>query len=457
MVKLVVFDLDGVLVNSRDLHYKSLNLALNEVDSNLIIPYPEHLAVYDGLPTKNKLEILTNKGKLDQSLHHQVWKSKQHYTQQLIQEIQVDPVKVDMIKRLKADGFTIYCASNSVFKTMTVLLSNIGVLEHIDYFLASEDVARPKPHPDIYYKCLTRAGVKPTDALIVEDSPIGRAAAFATGAHVLEVDSVESVTYNFVRQFIDGLLPQPEKPLKWQGAVTVVIPMAGRGSRFEAQGYAFPKPLIDVNNRPMIQVVVDNLRLANARFVFIVQRKHLETYCLNRLLNLIAPQCQIVVAEEVTQGAACTLLLAEKHIDNDSPLLIANSDQYLEWDPNSFMYSLSHPDIDAGISVFNSTHPKWSFAKLGPDGFVSEVAEKKPISNIATTGIYYWKHGRDFIHYAKQMISKNIRVKGEFYVCPIFNEAIGDGKKIKVVYCTKMWGLGTPEDLTAYLSKYKRS
>ena len=119
------------------------------------------------------------------------------------------------------------------------------------------------------------------------------------------------------------------------------------------------------------------------------------------------------------------------------------------------MYAFTADSIDGGIITFESTHPKWSFAKLGQDGFVSEVAEKNPISNLATVGIYYWSHGSDYVKYAEQMIQKNIRVNNEFYVCPVFNEAIGDGKKIRVKNIDRMWGLGTPEDLRHYLEHHK--
>ena len=135
---------------------------------------------------------------------------------------------------------------------------------------------------------------------------------------------------------------------------------------------------------------------------------------------------------------------------------MANSDQFVEWDSNEFMYSMIGDTIDAGILTFKSNHPKWSFVKLNEDGFVSEVAEKNPISDIATVGIYYWAKGSDYVKYAEQMINRNIRVNNEFYVCPVFNEAIADKKEIRVFNIDKMWGLGTPEDLDYYLKNYKK-
>ena len=236
--------------------------------------------------------------------------------------------------------------------------------------------------------------------------------------------------------------------------MNVLIPMAGAGSRFEKAGYTFPKPLIDVQGKPMIQIVADNINI-DARHIFIVQKSHYEKYNLENTLKAIVKNCEIIQVDGVTEGAACTTLLAKELINNDEPLLMANSDQFIEWDSNKFMYSMIGDTIDAGILTFESTHPKWSYAKLDDSGFVSEVAEKNPISNLATVGIYYWNKGSDYVKYAEQMIKKDIRVNNEFYVCPVFNEAIADNKKIKIFNIDKMWGLGTPEDLNYFLESQR--
>lgn len=229
--------------------------------------------------------------------------------------------------------------------------------------------------------------------------------------------------------------------------------MAGAGSRFQKAGYTFPKPLIEVHHKPMIQVVVENLDFQDQKHIFICQKSHYDQYALKYLLNLIRPECEIVIVSELTQGAACTTLLAEHLIDNDEPLLISNSDQFLEWDSSDFIKTAVDRGLDGSIVTFTATHPKWSFAKVNDQGFVTEVAEKKPISDVATCGIYYWRKGSDYVKYAKQMMRKNIRVNNEFYVCPVFNEAIKDGKQIGIYPIDKMWGLGTPEDLNNYLKK----
>jgi dTDP-glucose pyrophosphorylase len=209
-----------------------------------------------------------------------------------------------------------------------------------------------------------------------------------------------------------------------------------------------------VHGKPMIQVVIDNLKV-DANFIFIVQKEHREKYNLDSMLSLLAPGCKIVDVDKVTDGAACTVLLGKEFINNDEPLVIANSDQFIEWSSLDFFYKMNEQNLDAGIVSFKSTHPKWSYAKTDDNGFVLEVAEKKTISDIATVGIYYWKKGSDFVKYAEQMIHKNIRVNNEFYVCPVFNEAILDGLKIKTFDVPKMWGLGTPEDLDYFLENNK--
>ena len=461
MIKLIVFDLDGVLVEARDFHYEALNRALASFDEKYIISREEHLSTYDGLNTSKKLWLLSQSKGLSLDIHKEVWQKKQKFTHDIIKE-KIHPYRHErlyyMLKELKNNGYKIYCASNSIRSSLKLMLLKAGYLEHIDEYFSNEDVKSPKPHSEIYLKCMLKAGVNPKECLVVEDSHIGRKAAHESGAHVLGVQGLEDVTSENISQAIHKANDTNEvkmfKP-KWQGGnMNVLIPMAGAGTRFEKAGYTFPKPLIEVNGKPMIQTVVENLNI-DAKHIFIVQKSHYEQYNLKHLLSLISPGCDIIKVEGVTEGAACTTLLAKNFINNGEPLLIANSDQFVEWDSNEFLYSMQADRVDAGILTFESVHPKWSFAKLDKDGFVNEVAEKKPISNNATVGIYYWSKGSDYVKYAEQMIELDKRVNNEFYVCPIFNEAIADNKKIKIFPIEKMWGLGTPEDLKRFVKEYK--
>ena len=230
--------------------------------------------------------------------------------------------------------------------------------------------------------------------------------------------------------------------------------MAGEGSRFTKEGYTFPKPLIDVEGKPMIQKVVENLDFIS-EYIFLVRKSHLETYpglkdTLSRITN---NNLKIVDIDRLTEGAACTALLAKEFIDCDEDLLIANADQFIEYEQENFKMLKNLTDVDSIVWCFNAVHPKWSFVKTNARGFITEVAEKRPISNIATCGIYWYRRGSDFVKYAEQMVANDVRVNGEFYIAPTYNELINDGKSLIPFYVHKMWGLGTPADLKNYLNR----
>lgn len=456
MNKLVIFDLDGVIIDSRELHFDALNEALRKVDEKFVITKEEHLSTYDGLNTTRKLQLLSQTKELPTEKFDRIWKDKQEATFKLIPSAPRNRSINHIIEQLKSRGWKIAVASNSIRETIRIALNSANILQHIDYIVSNEDVFNPKPFPEMYWKCMIALKSLPKNTIIVEDSHIGREGALNSGAHLYPVKDAYELNSNKFMEMIDDFERQNKtKNVPWRNKkMNVLIPMAGAGSRFAQAGYTFPKPLIEVNGKPMIQVVVENLNV-DAHFIFLVQKEHYEKYNLKQLLNLIAPGCDIIQVNGLTEGAACTTLLAKELINNDEPLLMANSDQFVEWNSNECLYAFTADNIDGGIVTFKATHPKWSFAKLGEDGFVSEVAEKNPISDNATVGIYFWKHGNDFVRYAEQMIQKNIRTNNEFYVCPVFNEAIQDGKKIRVKEIEKMWGLGTPEDLHYFLEHHK--
>ncbi|MDD4931806.1 MAG: HAD-IA family hydrolase [Candidatus Colwellbacteria bacterium] len=456
-IKSIYFDLDGTLVDTKHFHFISLNRALESIDKRFVISREEHISTYDGLSTTQKLKILSEKG-LDSNLHNRIWELKQKYTNELIDELHFDDRLISMLKTLKEMGYTLYVVSNAIYTTVKNTLLRKGFMPYIDYFASNDDVASPKPHPEIYQKCLIRNKIYPSECLAIEDSPIGRESAFSAGCHLLSVNNPDDLTLEKILVTLKDLDHlSPRKMIKNTTKMNVIIPMSGNGSRFKIANYTFPKPLIEVHGKPMIQVVVDNLNCDpnTCKFIYIVQESHYTEYNLKYLLNLITPGCEIVRTNGITEGSTCSVLLAREFIDNDTPLLMANSDQFLEWNNHEFIYGMVSSGVDGGISTFTATHPKWSFAKVDGDGFVTEVAEKKPISDIATTGIYYWKRGSDFVKYADQMISKNIRTNGEFYICPVFNEAISDGKKIRISHCKNFHGIGTPEDLVYFLENYK--
>ena len=445
---LVIFDLDGVLVDSKAIHFDALNNALESLSSEYIISKDEQEKVYEGLPTKAKLNLLNKNKGLPEDRFDSIWSMKQEITSKMFSGISEDKELSRLIKMIKDAGINTAVASNSISKTVFDCLKSLGVIDLIDYVVSNEDVKNPKPHPEMYWKAMSHFGVISEDTVIFEDSLIGKLAAKDSKANLIEIKNRSDLDESKILQAIEIL--SSIKNTWTDSSMNVLIPMAGLGSRFADAGYSFPKPLIEVDGKPMIQSVVESLGI-KAKYTYIVQKDHYEKYNLGYLLNLITPDCNIVQVDGITEGAASTCLLAKQHIDNDSPLIMANSDQIVDWNSRQFIYDLMIKNADGGIATFTSTHPKWSYAKTNKDGLVLEVAEKKPISNVATVGIYYWKKGSEFVKYSEQMIKKNIRVNNEFYTCPVFNEAIEDGKMIYSLPVKKMWGVGTPEDLENYL------
>jgi HAD superfamily hydrolase (TIGR01509 family) len=452
ITKLIIFDLDGVLVEAKNIHYEALNKALGEY----AISWNEHLSTYDGLKTSQKLDMLTTEKGLPVEDHKRIWSDKQKFTLEALSNLEIDSNLLNTIARLSSEGYRIACCSNSIRKTVLTVLAKLGLIEFMDLIISNEDVLNSKPHPEMYWQAISKMGCLPEETLIVEDSPYGLLAAARSKSYIIRVKNPQEVTYKNITNKINEIQMGNKQTIPaWRDEnLNVIIPMAGAGSRFQAAGYTFPKPIIDVMGKPMIQLVVESLNV-KANFIYIVQKEHREKYNLDALLGLITPNCKIVEVDGLTEGAACTLLLAKEHINNKNPILISNSDQYIEWDSNEFFYKMNESDADGGIVTFKATHPKWSFAKLNKSNNITEVAEKKPISDNATAGFYYWKKGSDFVDYAEQMIEKNIRVNSEFYTCPVYNEAIQDKKIIKNFKIEKMWGLGTPEDLDYYIKNHK--
>jgi dTDP-glucose pyrophosphorylase len=239
-----------------------------------------------------------------------------------------------------------------------------------------------------------------------------------------------------------------------QPPLTIVVPMAGRGSRFADAGFTDPKPLIPVRGAPMIKLVIDNLRPTRPhRFVFVCQREHVADYGLERLLGQWAPGCAIVQLDGVTEGAACSVLAADAWLD-DSPLMIANADQYLDVAIDHYLDRMA--GADGLIMTMTASDPKWSFVAVDGQGMVTAVAEKVPISDEATAGVYNFARGRDFAEAAREMIARDVRVNGEFYVGPVYNMLIEKGAKIAIhnigSEANGMYGLGVPSDLALFLS-----
>lgn len=236
--------------------------------------------------------------------------------------------------------------------------------------------------------------------------------------------------------------------------LNIVVPMAGRGSRFSDAGYKDPKPLIKVKGKEMIRLVIGNLKpVCEHRFIFMCLQEHIKNYNVDRKLKEWCPGCIVIPVKEVTEGAACTVLLSEEYINTDDPLMIANSDQWVDIDINKYLDA--GKDTDGLIMTMKANDPKWSFVRFDTNKQVCEVVEKQVVSDEATVGIYNFTHGKDYVKYAHKMIEQDLRVNGEFYVAPVYNQMIADKGKIAIYNIgtdiNGMYGLGIPDDLNKFL------
>lgn len=241
--------------------------------------------------------------------------------------------------------------------------------------------------------------------------------------------------------------------------MNIVIPMAGEGSRFKKAGYSKPKPFIDVDGKCMIERVMDNLNYPDAHYILIARPEHIEQE--KALVEEIENQynATFITVNQLTEGTACTVLFARSLINNDAPLLIANSDQIVDSEVRDFIDDCFERNLDGSILCFEDKelNPKWSFAKVDDQMLVTEVKEKEAISKYATVGIYLFSKGSTFVDSAVDMIVRNDRVNNEFYTCPVYNYSILSGKKIGIhlIESEQMHGTGTPADLDLYLSFLK--
>ncbi len=237
----------------------------------------------------------------------------------------------------------------------------------------------------------------------------------------------------------------------------VIIPMAGKASRFQERGYTFPKPLLEIGNESMIEVVLKNLAPPSpARFTFVCRKEHVTQFYLGDMLRLIAPDSRVLALEQETAGALCSVLLAMDEVAPDDEVLVANGDQFIAGGLASFYSACRQREIDGCILTFTATHPRWSFAKTDDRGRVMSVAEKRPISKQATAGIYYFRRAADLMAAAEKMMLKGLTTNGQFFVCPVYNEMILLGQEIATHHLPDgaMHSLGTPEDYELFLKEH---
>jgi dTDP-glucose pyrophosphorylase len=238
----------------------------------------------------------------------------------------------------------------------------------------------------------------------------------------------------------------------------ILILMAGSSESFRTAGYPYPKPLIEIAGKPLVQHILESIASLCApenKVIVAVRKEENAKYHITQVVHLLDPSAIVLEIPGQPAGAACSAMLAIDLIDNAEPLVVINGDQVINVDFSNIMSDFKTRCLDGGIIVFRDVHPRWSFVKSGEDGLVIEAAEKRPISNLATAGFYYFKEGRDFVSSVKAMILKGAVVNGSYFICPVYNEMILKNQKIGTFLIEKKQyvSLATPHACEQYESK----
>lgn len=438
VIKLIIFDLDGTLVETRELHQRALNHALVKHQQS---PIPEdELYKYEALSTREKLDAyLVHES---EEMKQMIWKEKQLETRHLLEHsLDFNPSIFQCIRMLKVDGYKLALASNCIRSSVLWMLNKLSIDSYFDVIVSSDDVKYNKPHTDMYQRCMDVCHTTLDETLILEDSELGRRAIQQFGSYGMFIHHPSDVSYSNIKTYI--------RMIELKTRRVIVIPMAGEGSRFHSFS-SRPKPGIDVcihgRRQPMVAHVVDNLLYDKEHvfFVFILRKKAHEEF--------IPPGIHYTtfITHEKTRGALETVMYARPLLNSPHwGIMIANSDQWIEWNPSldQLLSGFDQAKNEGGILTFPSSDPKFSYALTDPQGNVLQVAEKTVISNHASVGIYLFKHGDLFVSLASQMIERNELTRGEFYVCPLYNKYIEQGYPVYAFPCGEMFCLGTPEDL----------
>jgi dTDP-glucose pyrophosphorylase len=237
--------------------------------------------------------------------------------------------------------------------------------------------------------------------------------------------------------------------------INVLVLMSGPSDPFKEAGFSYPKNLVEIAGKPLLQRVLGSLSSLSrigARFFCVIREDENLQFHTGAVIRLLMPNANIIEVKGATAGAACSALLAIEHIGQDTPLVVVNGDQIIASDVCARVVDFQSRRLDGGVIVFEDLHPRWSFVKCDNFGHVLEAAEKRPISKYATAGFYYFARGDDFVAGASAMIAKNAHVGGNFYVCPVYNELILNQKTIGVslIQRSEYHSLTNPASVATY-------
>ena len=452
VVNAVVFDLDGTLVETRDLHKEALNEALRSVaGAAFVISEDEHQAEYDGLSTAQKLKKLNTAKNLNPELNKAIWARKQELTDAMVSKtVKPDERIVHVIRELKRLGYPVGIASNCIRSSVDLILKCLGIYDLVDLSVSNDDVEFAKPAPDIYLKAAACFGIAPDELLVVEDAPFGWQSALLAGARLLRVTSPADVTVPRLLNAISELNNSTDP-------VVVVVPLAGPIPNVHtvAGVRGLHPALYDVRGLASIEHAISSIvsRRHPMEFVFVLMGDSISDGLLLKAAQWLPTR--IVRLQTPTRGALESVLAAENCIRPGAPLLISDGSHVVEWLPGQDIDALLDArGCTAAVTVTRSEDTRWSYANVDSDGCISSVQEKTRISNTALTGLYMWRNGADFIRDAREAVRLGPRVRGLMYVAPVLNYAVSRHERVRATSVAASHSLRTHAEAAAYASRH---
>jgi HAD superfamily hydrolase (TIGR01509 family) len=449
-IKAIFFDLDGVLVDSKRLHFETFRDALQKVRPDLELSWTTHEAQMDGLSTKLKLKALVDQGKLLSYEAEKVLELKQRLTdERLPKAIQPRDSLLVLLNTLRNRGLRLFCCSNSIQRTVSKSLTLLGISSVFEKVYSNEDVPNPKPSPDIYLLALQESGLQASEVLILEDSNYGKQAAYASGAHVLEIEDVQDVTHSLLRETLYSLekvgrvVPRSLRSVK-PISYNIVVPLDD--DFVSMKSHRAPNCFQEVCGKPFLHWIVQSLIPKDTptdhyelRFHFVFRSSRITSMMTDKLFWDVSPNIYYFEHRSLvpTLSLLQCLLLAEEQINSGDPVLIVNPAVWVDWSPDSFYRALLNPEYD-GVLLTTDAGSATASVQVSSEFAVLGFSDSRDASPYRLAGIYGWRFGSDFVHYATQILGKYPKGASDGYVWPAYREALPDGKAFRVKGCRRI-------------------
>lgn len=453
--KALIFDLDGVLIESKDLHYQTFNQAIAEVaGEKYLLEYEEHLALYDGLSTRQKLAKMSLLKQLPIETHDKIFSRKQELSSGAFASLPINQNVAITLQKLKAAGFCLGVASNCIRSSIFLLLKRIGILNEIDLILSNEDVSKAKPDGEIYAKAASCFGCLPSEVIAIEDSKKGFEAVRRAGLELIQVSSPKDITLSFLLPKIFAIEAKYKK-LKY------IFPLAKRTTSFwisgnEALPTEIPLQLADIQGKPLLSHAIENLQSEhpNKEYSFMVQKNIRMKYSLDSTLIASTKYAATEIISVTTDqlGAAATVNLT-KLGDNDS-VLISDGSHIIEWPTagglEDFFLFVRKKSALAGVIVHYDTDSRWSYIEQDGNDLdrVKMIHEKNPVSSLACAGTYYWYSSVNIANTIKYLLGQE--PKRKIFISDVLNVEIRLGHRVVYYPVKKVWSLRSLEEIQLY-------